>query len=705
MTIASPEIRDDKIALKAIHQQTISNGIVRIIFDRPDSSVNIFDSPTLIELEAIIEGLEKDVRAIIFESAKKSVFIAGADLKELARAEHKEQLVELGQRVFNRIAALRCVTIAAIHGACVGGGCELALACDYRIASSDKETRIGLPEVQLGLIPAWGGSTRLPRLIGLSKALSAILRGELMAPQKAFRAKLIDALVPEERLQETAEKFANKGKRHGTTYFLEKLLAPIIASISRRKVMETTRGNYPAALKAVEVVTQGFRSSIPLSLRLERAAILELAETEACQNLIRLFFLQEKAKHLKAPKAITVNNAAVIGAGVMGAGIAQWFSARGLHVLLRDIAPEYLAKGLMHASRLYVAAVRRKLMSPTDAQAGMDRIVPVEKEASLHLVDIVVEAAVEKMELKKQIFAQLEKVTLPQTVLATNTSALSITEIASALQYPERVVGLHFFNPVHRMKLVEVVRGDRSSDEAVDTAIAFAHRIGKLPVVVRDRPGFLVNRILMPYLLEAALLFEQGQSLESIDTAMLDFGMPMGPLRLLDEVGLDVAADVSETLSSAFKNRMQMPEFFGPMVAKGWKGRKAGTGFYQYHKNKTEKNLQITSLQKNASAVAMDKNELQQRMVFPMINEASRCLEEKVVEEAQDVDFGMIFGTGFAPFRGGLLRYADAVGIDRIVEGFEHFQKSEGSRFEASNLLLEMKHQEQKFYDDKNSRH
>ncbi|MEO6053545.1 MAG: 3-hydroxyacyl-CoA dehydrogenase NAD-binding domain-containing protein [Chthoniobacterales bacterium] len=693
---------DEKITPRSIYQKELNDGIVRVVFDRPETSVNIFDTATLHELDAIVTNLGQNtqLRAVIFESAKKSVFIAGADLKELAKAERKEELIDLGQRVFNKIAALRAVTVAAIHGACAGGGCELALACDYRVASNSKETRIGLPEVQLGLIPAWGGSTRLPRLIGLSKALNVILRGELMASQKAFRLKMVDAVVPKERIEEVALQLIAKGKRKNRDYFLETIFAPVIASISRKKVLKATRGNYPAALKAIEVITQGFRSNIDKSLNLEKAAILELADTEACKNLIRLFFLQEKAKHLKAAKAITVTNTAVIGAGVMGAGIAQWFSAKGLPVILRDIAPEYLAKGLTHAAKLYSSAVGRKLMTRAEAQAGMARIFPLEKESSLHHVDIVVEAAVEKMDLKKQIFRQLEEVTLHQTVLATNTSALSITEIASVLKYPERVVGFHFFNPVHRMKLVEIVRGDNSSEGAIDTAIAFAHRIGKLPVVVRDRPGFLVNRILMPYMLEAALLFEQGESLEDIDEAMLDFGMPMGPLRLLDEVGLDVGADVAETLCRAFPDRMQMPQFFSQMLKNGWRGKKSGTGFYKYTKSKTEKNPNITTLQTKTVAVAMSKEEIQQRLVFAMINEASRCLTEDVVAEAQDIDFAMIFGTGFAPFRGGLLRYADAVGIDEVVKRLGQFSEAGATRFTPGSRLIEMSEQRKKFYDN-----
>jgi 3-hydroxyacyl-CoA dehydrogenase / enoyl-CoA hydratase / 3-hydroxybutyryl-CoA epimerase len=417
--------------------------------------------------------------------------------------------------------------------------------------------------------------------------------------------------------------------------------------------------------------------------------------------LIRIFFLQDRAKHRPAPKAKPLQKTAVIGSGVMGAGIAQWFASRGMEVLLRDVDAVQLARGLQRAEKLFSDARRRGLFSTAEAQAGMDRITPAELPVEMKTADLIVEAALEKMELKKEIFADLEERTRPEALLATNTSALSITEIGRGLRHAERVVGLHFFNPVHRMKLVEVVRGDLSSDVTMDTAVAFVQRIGKLPVVVRDRPGFLVNRILLPYLLEAVRLFEAGTDAKSIDESMLDFGMPMGPLRLLDEVGLDVAADVAQTLCAAFPDRMQMPAIFPKLLEMGITGRKGGVGFYEYRKGRdVSANPAVLRLQAKDERAGLASEELQNRMVFLMVNEATLCLQEHIVEDPQDVDFAMIMGTGFAPFRGGPLRYADATGIGRIVESLQRLQGRGERQFAPCPRLVELGKQNKTFYAD-----
>ncbi|HEU4679177.1 MAG TPA: 3-hydroxyacyl-CoA dehydrogenase NAD-binding domain-containing protein, partial [Terrimicrobiaceae bacterium] len=570
----------------SLFQEEDAIAVVR--FDRPGSSANILDSGTLHLLaEVLSEVGSRSLRGVIFESAKPAVFIAGADLKELAGTQDRAALVDLGQQIFSGLAALRCVTVAAIHGACAGGGLEMALACDYRIASDARATRIGLPEVNLGLIPAWGGSTRLPRLVGLARALEIILGANLMPASKARRLGVVDALCPRERLQFLAKRFVDKGKAASPRRHLPWIPAwKVAAALARKSALKKTRGHYPAPLSAIEVVAKACVRSIPQSLAAEKEAILRLAATDVCGNLIRVFFLQERAKRLPGPKAEPIGTTAVIGAGIMGSGIAQWVAARGREVLLRDVGPDELAQGLQRAEKLFSEAQRRRLFSRAEARAGLDRIVPVEVAVPMKSVDLVIEAASEKMPVKKAIFADLEERVRPETILATNTSALSITEISRDLQHPTRVVGLHFFNPVHRMKLVEVARGEFSSEVAIDTAVVFVQRIGKFPVVVRDRPGFLVNRILLPYLLEAGRLFAAGAEVEALDESMLDFGMPMGPLRLLDEVGLDVAADVGQTLCTAFPDRMQPPGVFAQLLDAGFKGRKSGRGFYEYRGNR-----------------------------------------------------------------------------------------------------------------------
>ncbi len=688
----------------SVQLRTGEDAIAVVRFDRPGSSVNVLDTKTLNALAEILDELDgQSFRGVVFESAKPSVFIAGADLRELAGTKSRAELVDLGQQTFARIAALKSVTVAAIHGACAGGGLELALACDYRVASPERSTRIGLPEVNLGLIPAWGGSTRLPRLLGLPRALKVILRGELMPASKAMALGLIDGLAPRERLLVLAGLFVAKGKPR-----LRELrrLAWIpawqaVSALARNSVLKKTRGHYPAALRAIDVAAKSLVRSIPQSLAAEKEVILRLADTEVSKNLIRVFFLQDRAKHLPAPRAELLRKTAVVGSGVMGSGIAQWLASRGIDVLLRDIDAGQLAQGLQRSEKLFSDARRRGLLSAAEAQAGMDRIIPAEVPVEMKSVDLVVEAAVEKMELKKKIFADLEERTRPDTLLATNTSALSVTEISRGLQHPQRIVGLHFFNPVHRMKLVEVVRADLTSDVAVDTAVALVQRIGKLPLVVRDRPGFLVNRILLPYLLEAVRLFEAGAEVRALDESMLDFGMPMGPLRLLDEVGLDVASDVAQTLCAAFPDRMKMPGIFAQLPEAEFKGRKGGKGFYEYRKGRhAGVNPVVLRLREREDKAGSSREELRKRMVLLMINEAAMCLEERIVEDPRDVDFAMIMGTGFAPYRGGPLRYADGAGIGIITEDLRRLNEAGEPQFAPCERLIQMNKQNRTFYGD-----
>jgi 3-hydroxyacyl-CoA dehydrogenase / enoyl-CoA hydratase / 3-hydroxybutyryl-CoA epimerase len=697
------ERSDQPDAAPSVVLQPGEDGIAFLRFDRSGSSVNVLDTATLRQLEVIVNDLDRrSLRGIIFVSSKPAVFIAGADLKELAATEDRAGLVELGQQIFTRIEALRCVTVAAIHGACAGGGLEISLACDYRVASDAHVTKIGLPEVKLGLIPAWGGSTRLPRLIGLPRALKVILGGDLMPSAKALKLGLVDAIAPPERLTLLAERFVDKGKPRRSFRHWRWIPAwQTVAALTRKSVLPKTRGHYPAASSAIDVVSKSVVRSIPQSLAAEKKAILALAEGDVSRNLIRLFFLQDRAKHLPAPKAASIEKTAVIGSGVMGAGIAQWFAARGKEVLLRDVGPEQLAQGLHRAEKLFSDAKRRGILSSCEARAGMDRIVPAEIAVQMNSIDLVVEAVSEDMQVKKTIFADLEERVRLDTILATNTSALSIAEISRGLRDPTRLLGLHFFNPVHRMKLVEIARGELTSDLAIDTAVAFVQRIGKLPVVVKDRPGFLVNRILLPYLLEAVRLLVAGAPIEAIDESMLDFGMPMGPLRLLDEIGLDVAGDVGETLCKAFPDRMHTPDVFAQLLADNAKGKKTGRGFYEYRSGRVVGvNRFAISRREADDKASLTREQLQERMVFLMINEAARCLEEGIVDDPRDIDFAMVMGAGFAPFRGGPLRHADHIGITKVTENLERLARSRERQFAPSNLLIEMTRQEKKFYSD-----
>jgi 3-hydroxyacyl-CoA dehydrogenase/alkylation response protein AidB-like acyl-CoA dehydrogenase/enoyl-CoA hydratase/carnithine racemase len=707
-----------------LRREVTAEQICILTFDRPGSSANIFDRATLNELNEHLNfvAAHPELAGLVLCSAKKSIFIAGADLHSIAAETDPvklRELIEFGQAVFNRIAALPMTTVAAIHGACVGGGFEVSLACDWRVASADKSTRIGLPETQIGLIPAWGGSTRLPRLISLPKALDVILAGKTLAAKQALKYGMVDSLVPREYLLATALKKVHAGKPHRPRYALKNnaLTASAISAWLQPKLNKKTRGHYPAVQKALEVATRGISRSMPDSLRLEVEGIMELTRSQTTRNLIQLFFLQERAKKLSVaqssdgrlesrPNPQTGKSAlhcAVVGAGVMGSGIAQWLSAKGLPVILRDIKPEFIAKGMSNISKLYSEGVKRHAFTPTEARAGLDRIAPAATEVPLHNTDLVIEAAVEDMTLKKEVFRKLEAAAGDETILATNTSALSISELAASAAHPERIVGIHFFNPVHRMQLVEVVRAPATNPATVQRAIQFVQQIGKLPLLVNDSPGFLVNRILVPYLVEAGLLFEAGADAKDIDEAMLDFGMPMGPLRLLDEVGLDVAHHISVTLSAKFPDRLRVPEILDKMLTAGFLGKKSGRGFYLHSKGgKTELNSQTNAFRNSDSARALTRHDLQERMVLLMINEAARCLEEQVVSSPEDVDFGMVMGTGFAPFRGGPLRYADSEGSEKIVVAMDRWTQAGVTYFEPCALLKSMAGRKEQFYGKTN---
>ena len=692
-----------------IHREMADGKFCVLRFDQAEAGANVFNLETLAELDGHIRAIEADlaIEGVVLISAKDHIFHAGADLHALQKWNDAEvqRFIEQGQEVFGRLASLKAPTVAAIHGACLGGGFEMALACDYRIATADRATKIGLPETKLGILPAWGGSTRLPRLVGVTRALDVILGGKTPAAKQALHHGMIDAIAPRELLLSAAlDALKNSIPPRRKHWWSRprpqdnRLIALLGAVTLRKKILRETRGHYPAILKASEVILASTRCSEKESLEHERHAVLRLLRSDACKNLLQLFFLGERVRKSDGPKLPPVERAAVIGAGVMGSGIAQWLSSRGVRVVLRDVNPQAVAAGVERIRKLFGD---RRVFTEKEARDGFDRIAPTTQDAPLDHVDLVIEAAVEKMEAKKKIFAQLDaQAGNAATLLATNTSALSLTEIAGATKNPGRVVGIHFFNPVHKMQLVEVVAGPQTDPETVRRAVQFARQIGKLPVVVKDSPGFLVNRILVPYLLEAGLLFEDGARVEDIDEAMLDFGMPMGPLRLLDEVGVDIAADVAATLAPKFSDRLRVPEVLAKMVAEGCLGRKSGRGFYIHSGKKAAPNAELNSFCRSHDAAALDRAELKLRLSLLLVNEAARCVEERIASGPEMVDFAMVMGAGFAPFRGGPLRHAETFGLRRAVDELDRLSAVTGPRYVRCDLLEQLAVEGRRFYED-----
>ena len=699
-----------------IRRETGDDYICVLTLDRPNFGANIFDDATLEELNEHLDAIQKDasLHGLIIASAKKSIFVAGADLKTLlqgAKTGEMRGFIERGQQVFSRLVDLGIPTVAAIHGASAGGGYEVALACDYRVASDDPATRIGLPETSLGLLPAWGGCTRLPRVIGAEKAAEVILKGKLYSAQEALKLGLVDEIAPRDQLLDRAREKLRAGKR--------KIDRRAPATLSSQELSPPKQRGNPAPERAYEIINKTLSISPEESFHMELDAIVDLGKSESAQNLIRNFFLAEKYKKGKSrtpPEKIV--HAAVIGAGVMGSGIAQWLSSRGVTVILRDVAREQIDRGLGNIEKIYGDAVKRGLMTEEKAKQGRARICGSTAPMELRDVQFVIEATSEKMEIKKEVFRELAMEAGPRTIIATNTSALPVSELADVTVSPEHVIGLHFFNPVSRMKLVEVVIAKQTSDETRDRSLAFARQIGKLPVIVRDSPGFLVNRVLFPYLLDAAELFERGMDAKRIDRALVEWGMPMGPLRLIDEIGVDITIDIGNTLEKAYGQRDHVPTVLLWLRDQQMLGRKTGAGFYKYGGKTQAPNDSLVKWRRGLHGepegaegpnippdkhrdprLRFNEEKLTHRLILLTVNEAARCVEEGVVDSPEDADYGMILGTGFAPFRGGPLRFAEHFGVKRTVEELERLARTE-KKFTPCEILKKHARDGTKFYED-----
>jgi len=700
-----------------------ADGIAWVTFADPDRRMNVLDEATMARLEEHLTWLAdqtSEVRAVVFSSGKSDSFIAGADIEAiggLQGSSDAEAKAREGQRVFQLLHDLPVPTIAAIHGICLGGATELALACDVRIASSDETTRIGLPEVQLGLLPGWGGTTRLPRLIGLRAALDMILTGKRVRARSARKTGLVDELVPPEGFRETVRRAVLRildGWEPGSDGpgVVDRVLAGtgagrrVVLSQARANVLERAGGHYPAPFKVLEILPDILSLPVDEALRVEARAFGALAATKVHRHLLHVFHLREDARKvtlaLPGAEAGDVSRMAVLGAGVMGGGIAQLAAGNGIHVRMKDIRDDAVGGGLKHARDLFQKGVKRRRMTPREADEAMGRITGTLSYDGFSGVDLVVEAVVERLEVKRSVLQETERAVGNDCILATNTSSLPIDDIAGALERPDRFCGMHFFNPVHRMPLVEVIRGGATSPDTLATVHALAVRMGKVPVVCGDGPGFLVNRILGPYLNEAGHLLVAGVSVNELDEAMTNFGMPMGPGRLLDEVGIDVARHAGETLHEAFGDRLAPAPILERMLEADRLGRKNGRGFYRYEDGEekgVDPEVYADLDLPDPAAGAHSGEEIRLRLLLVMINEAARILGDEIVTTAAAVDLGMIMGTGFPPFRGGLLRFADEQHPRAILERTRALAESGGERFEPAPVLVELAEDGGTFYE------
>ncbi len=707
------------------------HNIAHLYFDLKGEKVNKFNREVMAEFETLVKTLKekaKDIEALVLFSKKPGNFIAGADItlfQATKTAAEAEELSRAGQDLLNHWEDLPFPRVVAINGTCMGGGCELSLASTAIVMSNDPGARIGLPETMLGVVPGMGGCIRMPWKVGLATALDLILSGKTLTGEKALKQGLADALLPKEAFDEYAvkwvvanlsklksgERIAKEPKLGGAGGPVGALLEgnPIGRSVifkkAREGVLEKTKGAYPAPLEAIKVMEdsgthyQGdFRNEKRArAMGIEAKAFGKMAETDISKNLIRLFFLTESVKKSNGlPEGKTADtkkiaSGAVLGAGVMGGGIAQLFAEKGISVQMKDIAVPALELGVQSALSIFKKGLKRKAFNQRQFDQRLARIAPTLTYETFPGSQIVVEAVIEKMEIKQSVLKEVEGHVHEDCIIATNTSSLSVTKMQSVLKRPENFCGMHFFNPVHRMPLVEVIRGEQSSDLAVSQIYQFSKQIGKTPIVVKDSPGFLVNRLLMPYLTEAAIMVSEGVKIEEMDPALLKFGMPMGPMELIDEVGLDVGDKVAHILHDAFGERMQPPSTFEKLLAQKRLGKKSGAGFYLYSgKDKKDKTLdpniyQILGLTPTSNKLT--EQEIVDRCVLTMVNEAARCLEEKVTDSPESVDLGMIMGTGFPPFRGGLLRFADKTGLQNIVNRLGELAKKYGKRFEPSEAL------------------
>lgn len=679
-----------------LHQD--SRGVMTAILNVPNAPINIFNEGVLADLAGLIAMVEqkRDIHALVFRSGKDSGFLAGADVHQIEKLQSTEEaryICQIGQMLFARIERLPIPTVAVIQGPCLGGGLEFALACTARIVVEDSRTKLGLPEVELGLLPGWGGTQRLPRLIGLTQALPMILASKKLNAKKALKAGLADRVVAPVEVEGELQSLLTDllegwrpSRKPATwkTWFLDRtsIGRKLVFNQAKKSIRDKTR-HYPALNAILEAVAAGFRDDHDKGFETERMLFGEVAMTDTSRNLIQLFFQREKARSAAtwtgplSEKPPAIRKVGVIGGGIMGAGIAQWCAVQGFAVALKEISAEFLEQGVSRIDKLFNESVKKGAMSADEAEFRRNSIEVSTTWGDFADVDLVIEAATEKLELKQAIFREVIEQVPYHAIIATNTSALPVTALAGTIKEPERVVGLHFFNPVHRMMLVEIVTTQHTVDRQVVQLVEFVKKLGRTPIVCADSPGFVVNRILFPYLDEAVRLAAEGVPAARVDRVIEAFGMPMGPLELLDQVGIDVAAYVADSLAKLSPQPSPTTGYLHQLAATGKLGRKSGEGFYQYPKGKKVAPAADTKSAENS----ITDETIEQRIVLRMVNEAGKLLSEGVVPEAWMIDLAMVLGTGFAPQTGGPLAYASRLGIPAMLQRLEQWERTAGPRF------------------------
>lgn len=655
-------------------------GIAWLSIDKPGTSANVLSSGVLRELDGVLQELERQLPAgVVVLSRKQSGFIAGADINEftgLASAEDGFKLISAGQQVLDRLAALPCPSVAALHGFALGGGLELALACRYRVAVRDDRLSLGLPEVQLGIHPGFGGTVRSVRILGVRPAMEMMLTGKAVRADKARRIGLVDRLVEADQLRSAAREIIRQAPPPARAPFLERVLSwPVVRWLVKPMLVaqvasKARRDHYPAPYAIIDLWARyGARGQV--AFEAEARSIARLFTTETSRNLVRVFLLQDRLKALGGKAAADVKHVHVVGAGVMGGDIAAWSALRGFTVTLQDRTLELVTPALQRARDLFARRVRDTAQNA----AATERLSADVEGAGVERADVVIEAIFENLDAKRNLYARLEPRMKSNALLATNTSSLVLEPLAAGLSRPERLVGLHFFNPVAQMPLIEIVHSERTSAEATRVATAFARRLDKLPVPCRSAPGFLVNRVLMPYLHEAMFAAQEGVPLAVIDATAVRFGMPMGPIELADVVGLDVAAHVGEIIAAELGRAAPDLGRLKEKVAAKQLGRKSGEGFYLWRDGKPVK----------PPSEATPPPDLIDRLILVLVNECVACLREQVVEDADLIDAAVIFGTGFAPFRGGPLMYARSRGVVAVQGRLQELAARYGERFQPDS--------------------